>query len=432
MADTAQGSDVSSGARVGAAGPSVCFVSTSRACVQLLLRTHNTSIGGAEVQLTHLASLLARRGGNVSFVVADVHGVGEMTNSDGVRLIPCYSRDGRSGPLGWATDKWRKLWRAMRTANADVYVTRGMNWHTGAAALFARLHRRASVFWMAAEDDALVLARRGELQPHVRVCYRYGIQHCDAIVAQTERGRELMREVTGRDCPVIPNMWIAPDGEAGPAPAHDVGVLWVGNIRPRKRPELALEIAESLPATTFTIAGGPATGSEALYERVSKRASQLTNVFFEGHVPRDRIDAYYRAASLLLHTSDSEGFPNVLLEAWGHGLPVVSTFDPDGVIRRHGLGRAGETAEELAHSISELTTDEAEHARASRHAAAYVRRWHVPDVVASATERLMLSLRPGERALADGGRGSEPLAPDESSEGRAVGQTSPGGGPDGV
>jgi len=155
-------------------------------------------------------------------------------------------------------------------------------------------------------------------------------------------------------------------------------------------------------------------------------------VFFEGHVPRDRIDAYYRAASLLLHTSDSEGFPNVLLEAWGHGLPVVSTFDPDGVIRRHGLGRAGETAEELAHSISELTTDEAEHARASRHAAAYVRRWHVPDVVASATERLMLSLRPGERALADGGRGSEPLAPDESSEGRAVGQTSPGGGPDGV
>ncbi|MGD9494947.1 MAG: glycosyltransferase family 4 protein [Armatimonadota bacterium] len=373
--------------------PSVCFVSPSPASAQLLLSGHGTKVGGAEVQIAHLASALARRGHAVTCIVAAGAGAVATTRADGVRVIPAYAPERRGGVAGWLGVKWPKLWRALREADADVYLTRGMNWHAGAVALFARRHRRRCAFWMAAEDDVLVLAQGNGLPAHIGACYRYGIRAADAIIAQTQRQRELMREIAGRDCTVIPNMWVGPsDTSDDPEPVQPMDVLWVGNIRPRKRPELALAVARRLPELRFAIVGGPAAGCEELWRQVEESAMGLANVSLIGAVPRQRVHAYYRASRILLHTSHSEGFPNVFLEAWGHGLPVVSTFDPDGIIACYDLGRVGESAEELARGIADLTGDHTSYARASANAAQYVRRHHDPETIVETLGDLLTEL----------------------------------------
>jgi glycosyltransferase involved in cell wall biosynthesis len=41
----------------------------------------------------------------------------------------------------------------------------------------------------------------------------------------------------------------------------------------------------------------------------------------------------------LISTSPMEGFPNIFIEAWACGVPVMSLFvDPGGVIEKEGLG----------------------------------------------------------------------------------------------
>ncbi len=88
------------------------------------------------------------------------------------------------------------------------------------------------------------------------------------------------------------------------------------------------------------------------------------------------MDAYYASAKLLVHTSKSDSFPNVLLEAWRNETPVVSTVDPDGVIKRHGLGRHSQSFEQMAQDVGMLLSDKKEWQNCSENGYRYVLEHH--------------------------------------------------------
>jgi glycosyltransferase involved in cell wall biosynthesis len=48
-------------------------------------------------------------------------------------------------------------------------------------------------------------------------------------------------------------------------------------------------------------------------------------IIFEGHVTHDRVETYYKGATLLVNPSLSESFGNSVIEAMMYGLPVVAT-----------------------------------------------------------------------------------------------------------
>ena len=66
-----------------------------------------------------------------------------------------------------------------------------------------------------------------------------------------------------------------------------------------------------------------------------------------------------------------EGFPTTFLEAWSCGLPVVTTFDPDGIVARNCLGSVVKTQEELATRLKTLALDEEARGRISRAAVSF-------------------------------------------------------------
>jgi glycosyltransferase involved in cell wall biosynthesis len=84
------------------------------------------------------------------------------------------------------------------------------------------------------------------------------------------------------------------------------------------------------------------------------------NIRWLGHVPYARVGELFEGAHVLLHTGNGqqEGFPNVFLQAWAAGLPVVSTgVDPDGLLSGGGLGLCVDSAEQAAAAVARLKAD---------------------------------------------------------------------------
>ena len=105
------------------------------------------------------------------------------------------------------------------------------------------------------------------------------------------------------------------------------------------------------------------------------------NVTVHGPIEREGVERFYREAGLLVCTSDYEGFPNTFLEAWSRGVPIVSTFDPDGVIVRHGLGRVEQEPAQLAQALGALLDAPEAYVEASARARRYYRENHAAEAV---------------------------------------------------
>jgi len=335
--------------------PRVCFVGLEN--LPVLSRAYNRhGIGGEQVQQTLLARALVQRGFEVSMVVAD-YGQADGARVDGIVLHKAHGLDDGIPVLRFVHPRLTRLWSALRRADADVYYLSCASMQLGVAAAFARLHRRRVVFRLASDTDCepeRLLIRHAR----DRWLYEWGLRRADAVLAQSEHQARRLRANYGLDSRVAA-MLVEPARRVRAFAERDIDLLWVSNLRPLKRPELALELARRLPGLQVHLAGGPMAGHEALYAAVQSQAAALPNVRFHGRVPYHDAAALYERARVFVNTSDIEGFPNAYLQAWRHGTPTVAFFDPDDVVRRQGLGCAVQGLDELADAAQRLATDAA-------------------------------------------------------------------------
>jgi len=123
-------------------------------------------------------------------------------------------------------------------------------------------------------------------------------------------------------------------------------VFWVGRISRPKRLEWFLDVAEKCPQITFYVIGASNTDS-GYASSLTRRAAGMHNVKMHGRILHANMASYFQHCRILCCTSTYEGFPNTFLEAWSLGIPLVSTFDPDGVIASNGLGWVAQDVEEI-------------------------------------------------------------------------------------
>jgi glycosyltransferase involved in cell wall biosynthesis len=356
--------------------------------------------GGIQRQLSLMARWYAARGHSVSLLTFD-EGQPEEVVIDGVRVIKmCQGEAGLPG-LRFFHPRWTSLVRAMRRADAEVYYQNTAEYVTGQAAHWCRTNGRGFVFSVAndwdCEPDAI---RRMGLRD--RALYKYGIRHADAIVCQTRHQQTLLRETQDVDSVVIPMPSPPIGGDIEPTPPDEAKprVVWVGRIVEAKRLELLLDLAQLAPEVTFDVAGAP-TRTTAYSTAVVERARTLSNVRLLGRVEREQIPALYQGAACLCCTSVHEGFPNTFLEAWCQGIPVVSTFDPDGLIAARKLGGVANDADGLLKEVRRMISRETWR-DASMNGRAYYLANHEPGVVIPKFEEVFLNVaRRRRRALGD-------------------------------
>jgi glycosyltransferase involved in cell wall biosynthesis len=96
-----------------------------------------------------------------------------------------------------------------------------------------------------------------------------------------------------------------------------------------------------------------------------------SSVVLHGKISDKELQRVYDEAILMIGTSETEGFPVTFIEAWSRGIPVLSTFDPDGVIAKHGLGWHVSSIEEFVDSFRTALTCSEEWQAASEAAGSY-------------------------------------------------------------
>jgi len=104
-------------------------------------------------------------------------------------------------------------------------------------------------------------------------------------------------------------------------------VLFIGRLVPFKRVDRFLRIAKAInsvmPGVSFRIIGdGP------LRSQLEQQTSSLglsTNIEFIGEIPNSDISSFINQASLLMLTSDYEGFGRVVVESLTHRVPVIAS-----------------------------------------------------------------------------------------------------------
>ena len=373
---------MSSGSR-----PKLCLVHTGRALPQMLLGQGPDQVGGAELQLAQIAQGLHGRGWSVSFALCD-HGHSlPPATPEGIGLVTMSWPRGGLPILRFFTHTLPANWRLLARTDADVYLQMGVGWQNGLVAWACRSKERRFVLWLASLADPLCAdPSRSLVPPHERWLARYGLRHADLIIAQTYQQQALLKEYYSRESVIIPNIWPTADNLELSPPAQPPQVFWAGRAIKLKRPHLFLDAAEELPEFRFVMAAAPHATDTELYEQIKARASSIRNVEFLGFVPFREIDKYYSRATAYVCTSTVEGFPNTFLQAWSHGRPVVSTFDPDDVLVQQNLGIHCRNLEELVWAVRRAAEDSVSYAPRVHQ---YLRQSHSPEVILPQIEAVL-------------------------------------------
>jgi glycosyltransferase involved in cell wall biosynthesis len=144
------------------------------------------------------------------------------------------------------------------------------------------------------------------------------------IVAQTTYSRNFLAKETGhKNIRVIPN----PIREfEKPSVEKENIILNVGRLIKSKRIDLLLNIFSKCENKDWVlwIVGENETGNEELLVKLSEELKIADRVKFWGK--QEDMNRFYGLARIFAFTSESEGLPNVLLEAMGAGLACIS-FD---------------------------------------------------------------------------------------------------------
>jgi glycosyltransferase involved in cell wall biosynthesis len=232
------------------------------------------------------------------------------------------------------------------------------------------------------------------------------VRSADTVVVQTQEQARLARDAFAQLSSVVEVPSFAES--AAISSAEPEAFFWAGRLDPYKQPLRYLDLAEAMPDATFWMVprsldpkrsgGSPGGSADLAYERDAlQRAARLPNVEVLEQRPHAEVMKLVERSVAVVNTGAAEGMPNLFLEAWARGVPVISyEFDPDGRIARHGLGVSAQgSPERFVDGARALWNGRHDRTELSDRVRAWVESTHGVDAVTQRWTGLIADLRDG-------------------------------------
>jgi len=362
----------------------LCFVAPD--AYPLLSDAEYGTSCGAEVQQFLIAKALVDRDYRVTFIVNDF-GQKEREVHSSIEVIKGPFRYLGGSNMHFFVDTWRLVMLLLRIS-ADFNLLK-----TPTSLLFAMgLHRYLFggrlVKIIASDQDCAYCNKK-----LVSRLYPWGTKALDYTIFQSEYQKKQGSKNLGLKGTVIKNI------------AHSVNfidqhfeknidVLWIGSSDITKQPDVFLDLAEQLTEISFTMV--MADGTDRQFQgHIEKRAKATPNVDYKGAVAYNRTWSYYKRAKILVCTSQSEGFPNIFLQAWQTSIPIVSlSIDPDNVISDNHLGFVSGNLDKMKKDIKLLLAKDNLRRELGKNGKTYVDKNHSSEVIIRQFINVLEALKP--------------------------------------
>ena len=320
--------------------------------------------GGSEVDLYYLSTELAKDPNyQVSFIVAD-YGQPAIEERENVTLIK--SLNPSQNPLTGA----RKIWNALKQADAHIYMTKTPSPGVPLIAWFCRKHKRSFIYRTASSTECDGTYRRNH--PVLGRIFTWSLKRAKYVFTQNEKDSENLSDIEGMTAKVIHNGHRMPKV----TPQSRETILWVGRSAPVKQPYKFLELARHFPQEHFTMICPQATG-DSQYQQLRAQADEISNVKFISHVPFHQMDAQFMRAKVLINTSDTEGFPNSFIQAGSCAVPVLSlNANPDDFLNQYKCGFCADGNWDAFMILAEKIVDPSQFQSHGQHAKQYAMESH--------------------------------------------------------
>lgn len=285
-------------------------------------------LAGTEIATYNIAQHLAIRGHEIHVITRHDKGLPYESKLQGFHVHRIRSPNIRFLDLPIF---WLRILIILRELEPDIIHIQSI--HNALLGYFAKksLHKPL-VFWGRGSDVYAIHT----FSPLTRWIIRVGVKSSDAVIALTAAMKAEIQRLAMREVAVIPNgidlkryeqlsrgvirkeLQIAEDIRT---------VIWVGNMNSWKGVQYLIEainIVRYSSSKVRLILLGDGLEKRNLYAK-TKDLNLVDFVIFAGAVSNNKVLEYMIASDIFALPSLTEGFPMVVLEAMGSGLPVVAT-----------------------------------------------------------------------------------------------------------